>query len=166
MLNPGYTGAKRQSWEKYNPRDLLRDAIRSRPKASEAEIREVVFETVRNEKEYLPAIFDYWFTNNFRQFFVEFGKHSTSVLEVKKKYSRRESNQPTRFEVEAEKEKMRPILMDFCLSDGKKLRDATFGECAKESGWLREIAKQGKHNEIIGKHLTEKNLWDLKKRAS
>jgi hypothetical protein len=165
MLNPGQTGAKRQSWERYNPRDVLRDVIRSRPRASEAEIREATWEIIRNEREYLPAIFDYWFTNNYRQFFVdEVAEHSTAIQEVISKRPRA-SNQPSRDEVEQEKEKLRPILMDQVLSTGKPLRSATFGECAAESGWLREVAKQGPPNALVGRRLTERQLWNLRTRS-
>lgn len=172
ILNPGITGAKRQSWEKYNPRDALRDVIRSHAKASEAEIKELMWEIVSNERRYLPVIFDYWFTNNYRQFFVDvISEHSTAVRERHRTSSgtsaaKRASNQPTRTEIDETKERMRPILMDHMLSNGKALRNATFGECAAESGWLQEVAKQGKPTAIVGKHLTEKELWALHIRGS
>lgn len=166
-LNPGVTGAKRQSWERHNPRDVLKDIIRSHPKASEAEIKELVWETVRNERDYLPTIFDYWFTNNYRQFFVdEIADHSIAIRETHRTVAKRGSNQPTRAEVETAKAALRPILMDHRLSNDKALRDATFAECAAESGWLREVAKQGRPTAIVGKKLTEKDLWALRARAS
>jgi hypothetical protein len=166
ILNPGLTGAKRQSWEKYNPRDVLRDIIRSHPKASEAEVRERVWEIVRNEREYLPTIFDYWFTNNYRQFFVEeIAEHSVAIREKHRTVTKRGSNQPTRREIDAVKAELAPILMDQILSNGKALRDATFGECAAESGWLRDVAKQGRPTAIVGKKLTEKELWSLRARS-
>ena len=133
-------------------------------KDSEAEIRDVVWEIVRNEREYLPTIFDYWFTNNYRQFFVEeLAADSVVVRDIHRKV--KQSNQPTRAEINAAKNELRPILMDCRLSTGKELRLSTFGECASESGWLREVAKQGKPNGIVGKKLTEKDLWNLRKRT-
>lgn len=163
-LNPGLYGATRQSWSKNNPRDVLKDAIRNAPRASEAEIRETVWQTIKNEKAYLPAIFDYWFTNNYRHFFVrELEEHSTVIEELKQQRKvERKSNQPTRVEIEDAKAVLRPLLMDLQLSTGKLLRDSTFGECKRESGWLRDVAKQGKPNAVVGKQLTEKDLCALR----
>lgn len=162
MLNPGTIGAKRQSWAKHNPRDALRDAILANPKASEAHIAEVVWETVRNERGYWRSIFDYWFANNYRHFYVdELAEHSVTVSE--RRTVRANGNRKQ--EIATRKEELRTILMDHALSSGKLLRNATFRECAQESGWLREVSKQGKPNAIVGKHLTEKDLLNLRMRA-
>lgn len=167
MLNPGLTGAKRQSWEKYNPRDVLRDTMRNKPGATEAEIRDTVWEIIKNEKRYLPVIFDYWFANNYRRFFVEeVEQYSTAIMEIKQNRKSTGTNNPSRDEIDAVKQKVRPVLMDLMLSNNKQLKTATFGECAQEGGWFREIAKQGRPMEIVGKKLTENDLWNLKKRIT
>lgn len=163
MLNPGTIGAKRQSWAKHNPRDVLRDAILANPKASEAEIAEAVWETIRNERGYWRSIFDYWFANNYRHFYVdELDEHSVTIRERRTVRANGNNKQ----EVASRKDELRTILMDHVLSSGKRLRDATFRECAQESGWLREVAKQGKPNAIVGKHMTEKDLLNLRMRAT
>lgn len=163
-LNPGRLGSKRQSWSQNNPRELIRDAVISRPRASEAEIRNVVWETIKNEKGYFETIFDYWFANNYRSFFIEELENEAILITPVKRTCARQSNQPSRPEIEKAKEEMRPILMDHMLSGGMLLREATFGECKKEGGWLKEVAKYGKPSEVVGKHLTEKDLWNLRKR--
>ena len=164
-LNPGRLGSKRQSWSNYNPRDLIKDAVRSHPRASEAEIRNEVWETIKNEQNYFETIFDYWFANNYRSFFIEeLEGEGTAIVPIKKANGVVRSNQPTREEVEKAKEELRPILMDHILSSGKQLRDATFNDLKNESGWLKEVSKHGKPTEVVGKHLTEKNLWNLRKR--
>lgn len=161
-LNPGRLGAKRQSWATHNPRELIKDAVQSRPRASEAEIRDVVLEIVKNEEEYFLPIFDYWFANNYRSFFID-ELEDTSPIPPSLKPMRK-SNQPTRAEIDSAKEELRPILMDHLLSNGKLLRNSTFKECEKEGGWLKEISKYGKPSEVVGKQLTEENLWNLHKR--
>lgn len=166
MLNPGTIGSKRQSWEKYNPRDVLRDAILTNPRGSEAEIRDVVWETIRNEKRYLEPIFDYWFTNNYRHFYAdEIGKHSVAIYE--RKIGARNGNGHNNIskEVEQRKNELKTLLLDHVLSNGKALREATFRDCRQEGGWLIEVAKQGRANEVVGKKLTEKNLMALRLRA-
>lgn len=178
-LSPGTLGAKRQSWSKYNPRDLLRDAIISNPRASEAEIAEIVWETVRNERGYHKPIFDYWFANNYRHFYTEETENGMSVVvtEMKGKArasgavvtngsgNRGETARSNREKVETAKKEMMVVLMDHMLSSGKRLRAATFGECLKEGGWLALVGKQGRPNEVVGKHLTEKDLLNLRLRA-
>ncbi len=164
-LNPGRLGSKRQSWSQYNPRELIKDAVRAYPRASEAEIRNAVWEIVENEKDYFTTIFDYWFANNYRSFFIEELEADTPVITpMRKTNGAIRSNQPSREEIEKAKEEMRPILMDHILANGKALRESTFKDCEKESGWLKEVSKHGKPTEVVGKHLTEKNLWNLRKR--
>jgi hypothetical protein len=165
-LNPGRLGSKRQSWSEYNPRELIKDAVRAHPRASEAEIRNEVWEVVKNEKEYMTTVFDYWFANNYRSFFIEeIEGEAATIVPIKKANGSYKSNQPTRAEVDEAKEKLRPILMDQILSSGKTLREVTFKDCEKGSGWLKEVSKHGKPTEVVGKHLTEQNLWNLRKRV-
>lgn len=166
-INPGRIGAKRQSWSEYNPRELIKDAVRANPHSSEAEIRAYVWEIVESERSYVTAIFDYWFANNYRSFFIDELEARSGVYNeplVSKHVSIVKSNHPSRAEIEKAKDELRPILMDQILSNGKKLRDATFKDCMRESGWLKEVSKNGKPTEVIGKHLTEKHLWNLRTR--
>lgn len=156
MLNPGAIGAKN------NPRDALRDALMANPKASEAEVEATLWEVVINERGYWRPIFDYWFANTFRHFFVEeLSEHSVTVQERR---STRVIGSENRAAVNNTKTQLRSILMDHVLSNGKRLREATFGECGAEGGWLQAIAKCGKANEIVGKKLTEADLHNLQKR--
>ena len=165
QLNPGRTGAKRQSWEKYNPRELLKDAIRSNPRASEAEISEVVWESVKNEKGYLWPLYEYWFANNYKRFFVEEVSDYESVGHTSIKTREVPERNGSRQEFKNIKEKLKSILMDYMLSNGKRLRDATFQDCKIDGGWLKEVAKQGRPNEVVGKKLTEKDLQCLMTRS-
>lgn len=169
-LSPGKTGAKRQSWEKYNLRELLRDAIKDNPRASEAEIADVVWDTVKNERGYIWPLFEYWFTNTYKRYFIEeVSEHETVLHEVKKTRTNGDERNNDRYEnrntLNNVKKQLKAVLMDHVLSNGKLLREATFRDCQIEGGWFKEIAKQGKPNEIVGKKLTEKDLCSLLTRA-
>ena len=102
QLNPGRTGAKRQSWEKYNPRELLKDAYEASTSVRGG-ISEVVWESVKNEKGYLWPLYEYWFANNYKRFFVEevsdyesVGHTSIKTREVPEENGSREESQDYR----------------------------------------------------------------------
>lgn len=164
-INPGDTGAKRQSWDKYNARDLIRQEIKNNPKGTERAIAEAVWEIIKNERGYWKSIFEYWFTNNYRSFVVKRTTEHEVVVEERPPHKRASANMFSH-DINNAKAQIKTILMDQVLSTGKKLRDSTFGECATEGGWLLAVAKQGNPNAIVGKHLTEKDLWALRMRAT
>lgn len=53
------------------------------------------------------------------------------------------------------------VLMNTILPGGKLLRDATFGECRKLSGWLRDVGMSHPANQIVGRQLREADLQRL-----
>ena len=161
-LAPGSTGATRQSWEEHNPREVLRGVMKQSPGASEKEVHDAVKEAVFEDWRYLEAIYEYWFTNNYRAFEVHSSDHTVSVMARKRarglraKMRKHLGKRHVAF--------VHGILMDMELSSGKLLRDATFADCKRESGWLLEVAKSGKPNEVVGRHLTEQQLDSLWRR--
>jgi hypothetical protein len=54
------------------------------------------------------------------------------------------------------------VLMNLTLPNGKRLRDATFADCGRAGGWFKVLATKGKPSEVVGKKLTENDLWALK----
>lgn len=159
---PGVYGAKRQSWYEKNPRELLHRVMRENPRGSEKEVFEGFCDHVENDPGYWGAIIEYWFANNYRLFYVsEIAANSVAI-------SRRETKQRARDVVAREKaiikDRLRAALMDLVLSNGKKLREATFGDCEREGGWLLAISKRGKRGEIVGKKLTEDDLHNIQRR--
>lgn len=163
-MRPGKYGAMRQSWYGSNPRDLLRQVMLDNPRASEKEIFDAFCEGLNNDHSYWGAITEYWFANNFRSCSVaQMGNNSVAFIE--QRAERRDYRRREVAEAHELKEKIKTVLMDFVLSSGKQLRDATFGECRTEGGWLLEISKRGKANEIVGRKLTEADLKSLHKRA-
>lgn len=53
------------------------------------------------------------------------------------------------------------VLMDFILPNGKKIRDASFGDLRDTGGWLTEIGLQRPRHYIVGNYLTEKDLHNV-----
>jgi hypothetical protein len=139
--------------------EIIRGVLRDNPTDSEKHIRDACWTLCRNDRAAVRALFDYWFGNTYRDFFIQSsGPLSVAVRRV----DRSQTAAPRRRAVEALKEQMRACLLDHILSDGTPLRSATFGQCAQEGGWLLAIAKCGKAQEVVGKALTEQdvqNVW-------
>lgn len=159
-----------RNWFGKNPDELLRRIRVSSPAASEKEIFDQFCDGLKDDESFLGAIVSHWFANHYRQcavsvstngsvVFSRNGRQQVSLIE-----SRNERDK-TRAAVTRLKESMRAVLMDFVLSNGKKLRESTFGDCAHDGGWLLTVAKQGRANEIVGRKLTENDLQNLQRRA-
>lgn len=143
-----------------NLRELLRCVMRDHPGASEAEARQICWQRCHGDDALVQSLFDYWFGNSFRDFKVVGGTgNSSAVISIKQ--ARRAS---TREAINKLKDRMVACLMDHQLSDGTALRFGTFGQAARDGGWLADIAKLGKPNEIIGKKLTEAELQNIRQR--
>ena len=161
-LAPGNTGATRQSWQEHNPREVLRGVMKQSPGASEKEVHDAVKEAVFEDWRYLEAIYEYWFTNNYRAFEVHSSDHSVSVTARKRaralraKLRKHIGKRHVAF--------VHGILMDMELSCGKLLRDATGSDLDKETGFLAEVRKHVKPLQVVGKHLTEEQLDSLWRR--
>lgn len=150
--------------------DMLRSIRRDNPSASEMEIRNLCRDKVFLEAELQTALFDYWFSNSFRDFVVTVvGPHETVVNRTASSPSpivRRAS--PSSASVAAKaalvatvKVEIASRLMEFVLADGTQLRFATFGQCQREGNWLAAVGMRGKANEVVGKKLTEVDLFGL-----
>jgi hypothetical protein len=147
---------------------MLRNTLRDNPRASEADIRDKCLAVCLHDRNLQIALFTYWFENSFGDLtVVEQGDNSVAVLRTQAPRAERAQTQVTRgAKVNDLKQRLKACLMDHELSDGTALRDATFGQCARESGWLLAVSKQGRANEIVGKKLTEHDLVNLQRRAA
>lgn len=143
-----------------NLSELLRTVMRDNPRASEAEARQLCWRRCQGNAELIQSLFDYWFGNSYRDFKVISGSaFSSAVIAIK-----RERRAGTREAINKLKDKMVACLMDHMLSDGTPLRFGTFGRAARDGGWLSDIGKLGKANEVIGKKLTEADLQNIRQR--
>lgn len=146
---------------------LLRCSMRDNPRASEKEIHDICLQRCIEDPDLKLELFEYWFANSYRDFItVEFEPGSNAVLASPRAAKFRRDERSTQSAmIDEVKRRIRARLMDFELSDGTQLRNATFGQCASEGGWLLSLSRAGKRNEIVGKKLTEKDLQALRQRS-
>jgi hypothetical protein len=65
-IDTGVTGAKRQSWKRANPRDVLKRIIDKNPDYDEAQVQTECWEILHRDQQQIRTVFEYWFTNNYR----------------------------------------------------------------------------------------------------
>jgi hypothetical protein len=158
-LPPGKIGAKRQSWMEFNPRSVLRAIMKQSPNASEKEIHDAVKVALFEDTRYLEAIFESWFANNYRSFEVITGDNTVAVL--KRQMRKAQHDRLMAHIGKRHAEFTHGILMDMQLSCGKLLREAHGSDLDKETGFLGEVRKHVKSNQIVGRALTEQQLSNL-----
>lgn len=149
-LDTGTYGAKRQSFRKASPRDLLKRLMEENSRASEQKLQAMFADKVRSDDDYIDAIIEYWFANNYRSL--------VSKPEAPAQKQRAVAERAARVEVIKEKIKIaatRIVLLDITMPNGKALRDCTGKDCAKAGGWLSKIAKSIKTTDVVGKVMSE-----------
>ncbi len=158
-INPGVTGAKRQSFTHVNPRDLLLQTMGENPKAGEKVIARKTFAAMMesvDREEYVEALFEYWFSNNHRSAVqaadVDTPKHKEATAKA-----RTEAKEKKETLVRIGKRFLmdKVILLDYLMPNGKRLRNSTFLECLVAGGWLSTIGAKGELTAIVGKVLDE-----------
>lgn len=166
MTIVGQYGAKRQSQYNKNPRDALRGILLALPKASEKEHFERFKEMMEIEQDYLRAIIEYWFANNYRSMQVtEIVPGSITVQPSALPGRRAAIREEDDNRVIRVKERIRSILtMSFVMPNGEELRHCTFGYVAALGGVFADISRGRHGNGIVGKHLTDDNLREIQKR--
>lgn len=169
QLNPGRTGAKRQSFTAVNPRDLLKAVMAANPNAGEKTMQRRVFDAIMNspdKDEYIEAIIEYWFANNYRAVVQAAEVEAVPPREREKQRAtaraarKEEADALTRITKKFVVSKA--ILLDYKLPNGKMLRNATFLECRVAGGWLSELGTKGKPTDLVGKVLDEaaiQRIW-------
>ncbi|NVO13835.1 MAG: hypothetical protein HXX10_07350 [Rhodoplanes sp.] len=144
-----------------DPQGLLRDLRLSEPRASERAVRDAMIEVIERDPGFLGQIFTYWWSNHYRRAAVVEPKPNTVVYEPRPIATRA---------IPAEKPAERRAAMDSHKAAFRALMDRTlsmtFGDCARHSGFLREVSKHGRPNEIVGKKLTEGDLTNLWNRVA
>jgi hypothetical protein len=153
---------------------LIRDTFIEMPKASVTELRKACREKIGVlDNAFIDALFEYWFENSYRNYEVLANSDNDvavlSVVNARERHTptiqeRRERIQQTKEKIETLKNEMLSRLMDHRLAGGELLRFATFGDVAKEGGWLTALSKHGKANEIVGRKLGETDLRNVFKR--
>lgn len=156
------------------PTDELIRIVKNDPEGSNKAHRETMWQECGAM--FAREFFDYWFDNNINRVLIV--REPTGAITVKARTSRgevkqlRTPRQPSP-EVREQRARMakrladkvsRVVLMDLVMSTGKKIRDCTFAELRREGGWFLAISKLGRPNEIVGKKLTETDLFNVRMR--
>jgi hypothetical protein len=158
-MDLGTTGAKRQSWEKDNPRELLRRLIERHPENSRKRHLAEFKKLIANRESYWNTIVEYWFSNNYSSLIDPPDQEERQSRALEK-----QAELQTRLEQEIEA-RVKIALLDMVMPNGKALRECTGKECrhfsSKIGAWLLRVAKQIKPTDRVGDVLTEKQLRKL-----
>jgi hypothetical protein len=155
----GITGAKRQSWRKANPREILRRLVEDNPHAGMDELfakfRKVL---AKADEEMQETVDRYYFDNNVRslQGIVDPNAGARKAAsreraaELRKKV---EENITTAIDQRAKR-----LLLDAIMPNEKPLRDCTGQDCNQMGGWLAGIGAKLKANQKVGDKFNEDQI--------
>lgn len=166
QLDVGERGAKRQSWHRANPRDLLKRIIEANPGAAEAQLQKLFLRTLKDEEdEYFETIVDYWFGNNYRSLVHPVG-HPPSRSKPAHAAALKETSAIVKEAVIGHvNRKATLLLLDLVLPTGKKLRNSTGADIAdlatKIGGWFVLIAEKVNPGQKVGDVLSEEQVRAL-----
>lgn len=154
----------------------IKDVLLSNPEISEAEAKEFLWSSMKDNKDIFRLLFDNWFNVNWRRYEPQVkevvtkkgkkrivGRSVTIVRLIPKQHQ--QSKEKRKIIAQKIIQNAAPtILMNLPMPNGKPLKDCTGNECSKFGGWFGLIAKAIKPKEIVGKHLTETDLQNLLRR--
>lgn len=150
-MDMGVTGAKRQTWRRANPRDLLRRVVEENPKASNDELFKRFNKLVDGAADdILETIKRYYFDNNVRSLLAPDSLPARDL-------AAREVLRATVADTVKDKieEKAKILLLEAIMPNGKPLRECTGRECRSMGGWLSEIGSKLKPSEVVGHKFSE-----------
>lgn len=153
-IDTGTLGAKVQSWRKDNPRNLLKRMIEESPKKSKDRLLQEFSDYVRSAAgmEYLDAIVEYWFSNNW---------HSLAEKRDIKITTATTKARTEAFKSTIKERAVQMVLLDLTMPNGKILRNCTGRDCKKAGGWFARIAEKVRPAEKVGHVLSENDLRNL-----
>jgi len=147
-----------------NPRRILIAIMRENggqdnPETRRAEVRKLFKGFLAENPEVQDVVNDQWLRLNFNET-CRMAFPSTKANIEKKLAARREEKKKEneRVSAAAEKARARIVLMALTMPTGKKLGDSTREDCFATGGWLVEVAKRLKPNELVKKIFTEQDL--------
>lgn len=152
----GSVGASVQSWAKANPRDVLKETLERHPTESSENIFRIVKEIILAEDELVESVIEYWFSNNYRSL----REMMVPVEQRRKRHSKRAAAVES-FASQIKKKATEMVFLDWVLPNGKPLRHCTGRECLEAGGWLQNIGKTIKRDELVGKVLSEAQVRKL-----
>jgi hypothetical protein len=173
VLDQGVLGAKRQSWQRQNPRDTLLHFIQKNPNANEDTIRiecwEVLKRDVANkakgvdkailfgalDNSQLRIAYEYWFANNYRSLVVK------PISTEEEREERRQQREARRQEAIAKakkvvqshnakvEEKVKIQILSMMMPSGKTFGNSTKEELSACGGWMVNVAFRLKPGQTV-----------------
>lgn len=167
QLNTGLLGATRQSWERDNPRSLLKQIMTDNLKADENIVFSEFFAALEDENNrgFWKTMALYWFTNNYRSLCDDMQIATVRRSRAKRKAARRQQAVTSAAET-IRRNATRLVLLDWTLPNGKKLRYCKGREIVKLGGWLAQVAKQVGPDELVGTKLSEADVQKIFAKAA
>lgn len=151
----GVTGAKRQSWYKANPCDILLKLVNQG--YSEDEVRERCWNKVKDDQEMLRTIYEYWFRNNYRRLPGQHEYRARTDKQIAASAANLKRAVAARIEHEV---KVR--LLDLMMPTGKALRASNREELQATGGWAMRVADRLQPGQTVAEAgLTEEDLRTL-----
>jgi hypothetical protein len=178
----GITGAKRQSWKRANPRDVLKRIIDKNPEWDEEEVLTECWDILRRDQQQMRTVFEYWFDNNYRSLVRATAKPkpgarpepeptpATSHPATEERSATEERPAATALMTAAIREKIEErishkvtiALLGMTLPSGKPLRLATREELLEAGGWMQRVAARLEPGQTVEEaNLTENELRAL-----
>jgi hypothetical protein len=140
-----------------NPLELLRRMRDADSTADPERIFKKWYKQVVEDEAYLLATLHHAYTN----MWVSLERDEPKKITTKEDLAKRRKEQKEKV-TGLVKRITNIVLLDVVLPCGKRLRDATFAECAEAGGWFSKIAKMGRPNQLVGKILSEEDLHAVK----
>lgn len=142
---------------KRSPMELLVNLIEAEPTASKERLWNQWWAAVSADDEYLHAVGRHTFTNLYE---------ATERDRRKTKSQPRAKPDPTVDKARAEalaRRVVAAVLLEVTLpTNGKRLKDSTFADCARAGGWFSTVAKMGQPKQVVGDIVTEEQLRAIK----
>jgi hypothetical protein len=161
QTDTGVTGAKRQSWRRANPRDVLKRLIDKNPDLDEAQAEIEVWDIVHRDISQMRTIFEYWFVNNYRSLVKPWPRKPQTAERDRAETERaaRAINEKIEEKIET---KVNIRLLDMILPNGKQLRHSIREELVEFGGWMQRVAaKLLPHQSVAEAGISEDELRAL-----
>lgn len=148
----GVTGAKRASWDKTNPRELLLRIMAEQPEATEEQLFKL-FYAAALKGHYDETVYRYWFTNNYNALRPREAEPFSRPERAAKAKAASEERASVAVKRVAE-----ALLAGIILPNGKAVRDCTFAYVRMQGDRFAKLGRMGKPDKIVGAVLTDEQI--------
>lgn len=156
-VNTGKYGAKRQSIQPANPRDVLYKLIVATPDKSEDELMEDCWHKVHKNMAMYRTIYEYWFANNLRSLVLHAAPDSPAAAS-----KQRAAKANSAAAVRKLQDRIMINLLGMIMPTGKTLAASRREELLAMGGWTQRVAAQMQPGQTVADAgLTEKALRQL-----